>query len=79
VRGVALLVAAEAGLELGEYSPLEIKVSVVGHGRAEKRQVQLMVRSLLALDQELESEDASDAVAAAICHATRSRRPGTGR
>jgi crossover junction endodeoxyribonuclease RuvC len=71
VRGVALLTIAEAGLELGEYSPLEIKTSVVGYGRAEKRQVQMMVRSLLHLEHEIESEDASDAVAVAICHATR--------
>ena len=70
VRGVALLAAAEAGLELGEYSPLEIKSSVVGYGRAEKKQVQMMVGSLLHLDQPLESEDASDAIAVAICHAT---------
>ena len=71
VRGVALLAAAEAGLELGEYSPLEIKSSVVGYGRAEKSQVQKMVGSLLHLDQPLTSEDASDALAAAICHATK--------
>ena len=71
VRGVALLVAAEAGLEMSEYSPLEVKSSVVGYGRAEKRQVQLMVRSLLGLDQAIESEDACDAVAVAICHANR--------
>jgi crossover junction endodeoxyribonuclease RuvC len=71
VRGVALLAAAEAGLELGEYSPLEIKSSVVGYGRAEKSQVQKMVGSLLHLDQPLASEDASDALAAAICHATK--------
>jgi crossover junction endodeoxyribonuclease RuvC len=70
VRGVALLVVAEAGLELGEYSPLEIKTSVVGYGRAQKSQVQMMVGSLLGLDQPLASEDASDAVAVAICHAT---------
>ena len=70
-RGVALLVIAEAGLPLGEYSPLEIKTSVVGYGRAEKYQVQLMVQSLLGLESPLDSEDASDAVAAAICHATR--------
>ncbi len=70
VRGVALLAVAEAGLELGEYSPLEIKSSVVGYGRAEKKQVQMMVGSLLGLDQPLESEDASDAMAVAICHAT---------
>jgi crossover junction endodeoxyribonuclease RuvC len=71
VRGVALLAAAEAGLELGEYSPLEIKSSVVGYGRAEKSQVQRMVGSLLALDQPIASEDACDALAAAICHATK--------
>jgi crossover junction endodeoxyribonuclease RuvC len=71
VRGVTLLAAAEAGLKLGEYSPLEVKESVVGYGRAEKRQVQMMVCSLLALDEPIASEDASDAVAVAICHATR--------
>jgi crossover junction endodeoxyribonuclease RuvC len=71
VRGVALLAAAEAGLELGEYSPLEIKASVVGYGRAEKSQVQKMVGSLLGLDQPIASEDACDALAAAICHATK--------
>ncbi len=71
VRGVALLTAAEAGLEVGEYSPLEVKTSVVGYGRAEKRQVQLMVRSLLGLQRDIESEDAADALAVAICHATR--------
>jgi crossover junction endodeoxyribonuclease RuvC len=71
-RGVALLAIAEAGLELAEYSPLEIKTSVVGYGRAEKSQVQMMVASLLGLSDPIESEDASDAVAVAICHATRS-------
>ena len=71
VRGVALLVAAEVGLAMGEYSPLEVKSAVVGYGRAEKHQVQLMVRSLLGLDAVIESEDACDAVAVAICHANR--------
>jgi len=70
VRGVALLAAAEAGLELSEYSPLEVKTSVVGYGRAEKSQVQMMVASLLKLDKVIASEDASDALAVAICHAT---------
>ncbi len=74
VRGVALLVIAEAGLELGEYSPAEIKMSVVGYGRAEKEQVQMMIRSLLRLDAQIASQDASDALAAAICHATHSAR-----
>ncbi len=71
VRGVALLAAAEASLEVAEYSPLEIKMSVTGYGRADKRQVQTMVRSLLRIAEGIESEDASDALAVAICHATR--------
>ena len=71
VRGVALLTIAEAGMELAEYSPLEVKTSVVGYGRAEKVQVQMMVKSLLRLADPVESEDASDALAVAICHATR--------
>jgi len=70
VRGVVLFAIAEAGVPLGEYSALEIKSSVVGYGRAEKQQVQFMVRSILRLDEEIASEDASDAVAVAICHAT---------
>ena len=75
VRGVALLVAAEAGLVcssdlVGEYSPLEVKTSVVGYGRAEKSQVQMMVGSLVGLKDSVASEDASDALAVAICHAT---------
>lgn len=70
-RGVALLAVAEAGISLGEYSPLEIKTSVVGYGRAEKQQVRLMVHSLLHITTEIESEDACDAIAVAICHATR--------
>ena len=74
VRGVALLAIAEAGITLGEYSPLEVKISVVGYGRAEKRQVQLMVRSITGLGEAIESEDAADALAVAICHATTSSR-----
>jgi len=71
VRGVVMLMASEAGLAMGEYSPLEVKSSVVGYGRAGKGQVQVMVRSLLGLDYDIESEDACDAVAVAICHANR--------
>ncbi len=77
VRGVALLAIAEAGVALGEYSPLEVKISVVGYGRAEKHQVQLMVRSLTGLGEAIESEDAADALAVAICHATTASRPGS--
>lgn len=69
VRGVALLEAARAGLSVSEYSPLEVKSSVVGYGRAEKHQVQRMVQSLLGLAEPPESEDAADALAVAICHA----------
>jgi crossover junction endodeoxyribonuclease RuvC len=68
VRGVALLAIAEADVFLGEYSPLEVKMSVVGYGRAEKCQVQLMVRTLTGIS--IDSEDAADAIAVAICHAT---------
>jgi crossover junction endodeoxyribonuclease RuvC len=73
VRGVALLLAAESGLTVSEYSPLEVKISVVGYGRAEKQQVQLMVHSLLGTGQQFDTYDATDALAVAICHATRSK------
>ncbi len=73
VRGVVLLAIAEAGLSLGEYSPLEIKTSVVGYGRAEKQQVKMMVHSILKIEEQIESEDACDALAVAICHATHTR------
>src|SRR5260370_1132197 len=72
VRGVALLAIAEAGVALGEYSPLEVKTSVVGYGRAEKQQVQLMVRTLAGVQGVIETDDASDALAVAICHANNS-------
>lgn len=75
VRGVALLAISEAGVVLGEYSPLEVKSSVVGYGRAEKQQVELMVRALTGFQDKFESADASDALAVAICHATAIRRP----
>lgn len=71
VRGVAMLMIAEANLPVGEYSPMEVKTSVVGYGRAEKEQVQLMVQTILRLPEVIKSQDASDALAVAICHATR--------
>ena len=71
VRGVAMLMIAEAHLTVGEYSPMEVKTSVVGYGRAEKEQVQLMVQTILRLPEVIRSQDASDALAVAICHATR--------
>jgi crossover junction endodeoxyribonuclease RuvC len=75
VRGVAMLVAAEAGLPVNEYSPLEVKMSVVGYGRAEKQQVQMMVLSLLGINRQFASMDATDALAVAICHGTRWQFP----
>jgi len=68
VRGVAMLAAAVAGLEVAEYAPLSIKSAVVGYGRAEKHQVQQMVTRLLDLAEPPEPTDASDALAIAICH-----------
>ncbi len=68
VRGVAMLVAAQAGLEVIAYSPLSIKSAVVGYGRAEKSQVQLMVARLLELPAPPEPPDVADALAIAICH-----------
>jgi crossover junction endodeoxyribonuclease RuvC len=75
VRGVALLQAAEANLPVSEYSALEVKMSVVGYGRAEKQQVQMMVSSLLRMTGDFASFDVSDALAVAICHGTRMRMP----
>ena len=70
-RRWALLLAAEAGVPLAEYSPLEVKISVVGYGRAEKHQVEMMVQSLLGIDRQFKSYDATDALAVAICHGAR--------
>jgi len=68
VRGVAMLTAAQAGLPVMAYSPLSIKSAVVGYGRAEKSQVQLMVARLLNLTNPPEPPDVADALAIAICH-----------
>ena len=67
-RGVALLAAVNNDLQVAEYSPLQIKQSVVGYGRADKNQVQTMVTTLLRLKEKPDPFDASDALAAAICH-----------
>ena len=67
-RGIAVLSAVNEGKPVAEYSPLEVKQSVVGYGRAEKAQVQDMVTSLLRLKEKPEPLDASDALAVAICH-----------
>jgi crossover junction endodeoxyribonuclease RuvC len=73
-RGIALLVAAQKSLDVYEYSPLEIKSAVVGYGRADKTQVQMMVRLLLNLPETPSPDDAADALAIAICHAHRMKR-----
>ena len=67
-RGVAMLAAVEAGVPIFEYSPAEVKQSVVGYGRAEKRQVQSMIQLLLGLAAPPAPFDASDALAIAVCH-----------
>ena len=67
-RGVALLAASEAGLRVIEYAPAEIKRAVVGYGRAEKPQVQQMVKLLLGLAHAPSPHDVADALAVAICH-----------
>lgn len=70
-RGVAMLAAVEAGLELAEYTPAEIKRAVVGYGRAEKAQVGRMIALLLGLDAPPTPHDAADALAVALCHVHR--------
>ncbi len=68
VRGAVLIAVAAAGCGLAEYSALEIKKAVTGYGQADKEQVLTMVRALLGLDDDRIPLDASDALAAAICH-----------
>ena len=68
VKGVAILAAASSGIPVFEYSPLEIKSAVTGYGRAEKNQVQVMVKNLLKLESLPRPDDAADALALAICH-----------
>lgn len=67
-RGVAILSVVNAGLPVAEYTPLQVKQSVVGYGRAEKQQVQYMVKTMLNLKEIPKPDDAADALAIAICH-----------
>lgn len=67
-RGVTLLAMAELKLQIGEYTPLEVKQAVVGYGGADKNQVQQMVKTILGLDVIPHPDDAADALAVAICH-----------
>ena len=69
-RGAALVACAEHDLDVGEFSPSQIKLAVAGVGGAEKEQVQYMVRHLLALEREPHPDHAADALAAAICYTT---------
>lgn len=72
-RGVVLLAVADAGLPFHEYTPLEVKQSVCGYGRASKEQIQKLVQMLLGLDSIPQPDDAADAIAVAICHIHSSR------
>ena len=67
-RGVVLLAAVQAGLDIYEYTPLQIKQAVTGYGKADKQQVQEMVRVLLGMKEVPKPDDCADALAAAICH-----------
>jgi crossover junction endodeoxyribonuclease RuvC len=69
-RGVAMLSGKLAGLEIVEYTPLQIKQAITGYGRADKKQMQEMVRVLLGLQEIPKPDDCADALAAAICHST---------
>jgi len=68
-RGVVLLAAAQHGIPVAEYSPSEIKNAIVGYGKADKRQMQEMVRIMLSLPEIPQPDDAADALAVALCHA----------
>ncbi len=72
-RGVTLLSLAQANVKVVEYSPPEIKEAVTGYGGAAKRQIQLMVQSLLNMDEIPRPDDAADALAVAICQLHRAR------
>lgn len=67
-RGIVLLAAAEGKVRVAEYTPLEVKIALTGYGKAEKRQIQQMVRVMLKLNDIPKPDDAADALAVAICH-----------
>jgi crossover junction endodeoxyribonuclease RuvC len=77
-RGVAVLAAVDAGLPVVEYTPAEIKLAVVGYGRADKTQMQQMVKILLGLTAAPSPHDAADALAVALCHAHSARAAAIG-
>jgi len=67
-RGVILLAGKKSGLSVFEYTPLEVKMALTGYGRADKKQIQQMVKAILSLDEIPKPDDAADALAIAICH-----------
>ena len=71
-RGVAVLACVNSGLPVAEYTPLQVKQALVGYGRAEKKQVQQMVKAILGLEKVPRPDDTADALAVAICHANSS-------
>ena len=75
-RGGIILAATHAGVLVEEYTPLQVKQALVGHGRADKRQVEYMVRTLLRIEGDIGSSHASDALALAVCHAHSERMRG---
>ncbi len=68
-RGVAVMTAVKAGVPVYEYTPLQVKQSVAGYGRADKNQIQQMVKTIFRMDKIIKPDDAADAVAIAVCHA----------
>lgn len=67
--GVVILAAAQRNIEVFSYTPLQVKMALTGYGRADKKQMQAMVKRLLGLDEVPKPDDAADAIAVAICHA----------
>lgn len=78
-RGVAVLAAAQSGVEVFEYTPLQVKQSIVGYGRAEKAQVQQMIKIILNLQAIPKPDDTADALAIAVCHGHSHKMTGYGR
>ena len=68
VIGVVMVEGLDAGCEVVEYSPTEVKLAVAGHGGAQKAEIQMMVKTLLRIEQKLEPADAADALAVALCY-----------
>lgn len=67
-RGVILLTASQAGLKISEYTPLQVKMAITGYGKADKKQIQYMVKNILGCKEIPKPDDAADAIAIAICH-----------